>query len=128
MQYPGAHGAASSSSGTCDGNDALQVLAATASDDQQLSRRYHSDGGRSSYDSPPAANGGVNKPSGGDAHSEDDESESKSSGSSGSGSAGFSKRTGLRKGKWTVSAMDGWFASVPHLGDTCRSAWTDVRY
>ena len=36
-------------------------------------------------------------------NSEDDESESRSSGSSGSGSAGFSKRTGLRKGKWTVS-------------------------
>ena len=105
MQYPGAHGAASSSSGARYSNDALEVLAATASNDQQLRERYNRDGDQSSNSSP-LVNGGdkpCNTKSSSDVNSEDDESESKSSGSSGSGSAGFSKRTGLRKGKWTVS-------------------------
>ena len=106
MQYPGAHGAASLSSGVRNSNDALEVLAATASNDQQLRERYHRDGDQSSNSSP-LGNGGDNLCSNtksiSDVNSEDDESESKSSGSSGSGSAGFSKRTGLRKGKWTVS-------------------------
>jgi hypothetical protein len=100
MQYPGAHGAASLSSGVRNSNDALEVLAATASNDQQLRERYHRDGDQSSNSSP-LGNGGDNPCSNtksiSDVNSEDDESES---------SAGFSKRTGLRKGKWTVSR---WF-------------------
>ncbi len=108
MQYPGAHGAASSSSGARNCNDALEVLAATASNDQQLRERYHRDGDQSSNSSPLGNDGDYpcgNTKSISDVNSEDDESES-TSGSSGSGSAVFSKRTGLRKGKWTVSR---WF-------------------
>ncbi|KAL3815304.1 hypothetical protein ACHAXA_006806, partial [Cyclostephanos tholiformis] len=102
MQCPVVDGSAS---GTSD-CDALQVLATTASNDHQLRERYHRDGSESTNSSPVGIRDDkpCNVKSGSDVNSEDDESESRSSGSSGSGSgsAVFSKRTGLRKGKWTV--------------------------
>ena len=145
MQCPEAHGASASSGATTE-HDALQVLAtmATSNDHHLLVERCsHRDVDDNSSNESPVDNGDVNgdvkqpphavgnvksSSSGGgnDANnnSEDDESESRSSsGSSGSGSgvsAAFSKRTGLRKGKWTVSAgviilAYIWFSPSRHL-------------
>jgi hypothetical protein len=83
----------------------LQVLAATASNDQKLRERYRDDKSSNSspisnHDEAPAPDGDNLDDKSNDANSDDDESGSGCSGSS--GSAVISKTTGLRKGKWTV--------------------------
>ena len=99
--------ASSSSSSTRTIANALQVLAATASNDRLVRERYlesksNATSPLSSYDD---ANNMMmaNHHHKRRRHNEDDDSAgSGCSGSGSSGSAVISKTTGLRKGKWTV--------------------------
>jgi len=105
MQYSGAHqgsGEANAQASASVVNNALQVLAATASNDV-LRERYHDDQCSNSSQS----SDNKSRDGGGGVNSEDDDAGSRnSSGSSSSDNNGVSKRTGLRKGKWTSEEED----------------------
>ena len=104
MQYPGAHGSVEEDAVV--NVDALQVLAATASNDE-LRERYHDDQSNSSQSDKSRY-----------VNSDDDDSRSRNStGSSGSDGVSVSKRTGLRKGKWTVSFCMVFIVAAKHV---CR--------